>query len=109
MTVKKRARVRKALPPTPLNELPLMKALMAMATPSEGSKTPRKPPTTEDPKTELKTLTLTIIDKLQVLTLRRPRALIIVAQVLDKLLDEQLAVLDENLDARTHRTPQDTD
>jgi hypothetical protein len=109
MTAKKRARARKALPPMPLSELPMMKALIAMATPAAGSKTARKPATTEDPKIQLKTLTLTIIDKLQVLMLRRPRALIIVAQVLDRLLDEQLAVLDENPDARKHRTPPDND
>jgi hypothetical protein len=40
----------------------------------------------------------TIIDKLQVLALRRPRALIIVAQVLDGLLKRQLDALDDDFD-----------
>jgi hypothetical protein len=37
----------------------------------------------------------TIIDKLQILALTRPRALIIVAKVLDGLLSGQLEALDE--------------
>ena len=89
----------KPLPPMPLSELPMMKALLAMATPLVGGKTTRDPMIKEDPKTQLTMLRLTIIDKLQVLALRRPRALIIVAQLLDRLLDQQLKVLDEHLDS----------
>jgi hypothetical protein len=48
---------------------------------------------------QLTTLRQTVIDKLQVLTLRRPRALIVVAQVLDGLLHEHLKLLDEHLDS----------
>jgi hypothetical protein len=45
---------------------------------------------------EVTTLMQAIIDKLQVLALRRPRALIIAATVLDSLLDESLDLLDES-------------
>jgi hypothetical protein len=74
----------------PLSELPMMKALMAL---TAGRRAIRNPPAKGDPKTQLTTLRLTIIDKLQVLALRRPQALVIIAQVLDMLLDEQLNVL----------------
>ena len=37
-----------------------------------------------------------IIDKLQVLALKRPRALIVVERVLDALLDDNLHLLDES-------------
>ena len=87
----------KPLPPMPLSELPMIKALLAMATPLVGGKTTRDPTIKGDPKTQLTMLRLTIIDKLQVLALKRPHALIIVAQVLDKLLDQQLEVVDEHL------------
>ena len=76
----------------PLSELPMMKSLLAMATPRNSG---RK----GDPKTQLTMLRLTIIDKLQVLALKRPHALIIVAQVLNKLLDQQLEVVDEHLES----------
>jgi hypothetical protein len=39
-----------------------------------------------------------IIDKLQVLALRRPRALIVVEKVLDALLDDSLHLLEESGD-----------
>jgi len=93
MTAKKRP-AQRPLPPMPLSELPMMKALLAMAAPLPGGKTTRNPPTKRRPTTELTTLRLTIIDKLQILALRRPRALVIVAQMVDRLLDQQLAVLD---------------
>jgi hypothetical protein len=48
-----------------------------------------------DPKEQLTMLTRTIVDKLQVLALRRPRALIAVGQLLDKLLDQQLELLQD--------------
>jgi hypothetical protein len=76
----------------PLSELPIMKALLAMPAPPPGGKTTRKR-AIRDPKTQLAMLTLTIIDKIQVLALRRPKALIVVAQVLDELLDQQLELL----------------
>jgi hypothetical protein len=45
-----------------------------------------------------------IIDKLQLLALRRPRALVIVAQVLDELLRRQLEVLDaDDVDSAQQR------
>ena len=92
MTAKKPA-AHKALPPIPLSELPMMRALLLMPAPTAGGKTTRKPVIKGDPKTQLTMLTLTIVNKLQILALRRPQALIIVAQVLDKLLDQQLEVL----------------
>jgi hypothetical protein len=49
-------------------------------------------------------LLATIIDKLQVLALRRPRALIIVAQVLDGLLRQQVELLDDEDLRRSTRT-----
>ena len=98
----------KPLPPMPLSELPMMKALLAMATPLVGGKTTRDPTIKGDPKTQLTMLRLTIIDKLQVLALRRPRALIVVAQLLDRLLDQQLEVLDEHLDSE-HADRRETD
>jgi hypothetical protein len=99
MTATKRT-AHKPLPPMPLSELPMMKSLLAMATPLVGDKTTRDPTIKGEPKTQLTMLRLTIIDKLQVLALRRPRALIIVAQVLDRLLDQQLEVLDEHLNSK---------
>ena len=99
MTATKRT-AHKPLPPMPLSELPMMKSLLAMATPLVGDKTTRDPTIEGEPKTQLTMLRLTIIDKLQVLALRRPRALIIVAQVLDRLLDQQLEVLDEHLNSK---------
>jgi hypothetical protein len=106
MPAKKRpARAHAPLPAMPLRELPMMKALLAL---TGGRAASRQPATKGDPKTQLTTLRLTIIDKLQVLALRRPRALVIVAQVLDRLLDEQLEVLDEQLDtSRTTKTKGD--
>ena len=56
----------KPLPPMPLSELPMMKSLLAMATPLVGDKTTRDPTIKGDPKTQLTMLRLTIIDKLQV-------------------------------------------
>ena len=94
MTAKKRPSQR-PLPPMPLSELPMMKALLAMAAPLPGGKPSRDPAIGGNPAAELTTLRLTIIDKLQILALRRPRALLIVAQMVDRLLDRQLAVLDE--------------
>jgi hypothetical protein len=96
MTAKKRT-VRSTLPSMPLSELPMMKALLALT--GNGTKI-RSSAIKEDPTTQLTMMRLTIIDKLQVLALRRPRALVIIAQVLDALLDEQLEVLDEPLDRR---------
>jgi hypothetical protein len=95
MTAKKR-RAKTPLPPMPLSELPMMKALLAMAAPLSGGKTTRNALRTGHPPTRLTALRLTIIDKLQILALKRPRALIIVAQMVDRLLDQQLAVLDEH-------------
>jgi hypothetical protein len=43
-------------------------------------------------------LRLAIIDKLQILALTRPRALIVVNSVLDGLLDKNLGFLDGSLD-----------
>jgi len=88
MTAKKRP-ARSPLPPMPLSELPMMKALLALT-----GTTTRQASTKRDSKTQLTMLRLTIIDKLQVLALRRPQALVIIAQVLDSLLDEQLNVID---------------
>jgi hypothetical protein len=84
----------------PLSELPIMKALMELSTPSSAI-TLAKQRLKEDPKTQLVRLMETIIDKLQILALRQPRALIIVAQVLDGLLKRQLEVLDDDLDAES--------
>ena len=94
VTVRKRS-TNKALSPMPLSELPIMRALLAIPPPvARGSdQITRKRAIKGDPKTQLRMLTLTIVDKIQVLALRRPRALLVVAQVLDKLLDEQLEVL----------------
>jgi hypothetical protein len=108
MTAKKRA-VQTTLPSVPLSELPMMKALLAITRRPIGDQTTRKPRTRGTPKIDLTPLMLTIIDKLQILSLRRPRALIIVAQVLDGLLDRQLGVLDEHLDSNdADRSPAKT-
>ena len=77
----------KALSPMPLSELPIMRALLAI--PPTGGKT-RKRAIKSDQKKQLAMLTLKIVDKIQVLALRRPRALVVVAQAVDKLLDQQL-------------------
>jgi hypothetical protein len=98
MAVKKASRIRTALRPMPLSELPIMKALMGLPAPPAGTRLSKRRPK-EDPKTQLAQLVGRIIDKLQVLALRRPRALIIVAQVLDGLLKQQLDVLDDDLDS----------
>ena len=50
-------------------------------------------------------LRLAIIDKLQVLAMRRPHALVVVAQVLDALLNEQLKFLDERLNGTQREKP----
>ena len=92
VTAKKRS-ARNALSPTPLSELTMMKALLAMPASDAGGKTRGKGAINEDSKTQLRKLTMKIVDKIQVLALRRPGALIVVAQVLDKLLDQQLEVL----------------
>jgi hypothetical protein len=78
----------------PLSELPIMKALMGLPALPAGTRPPKRSPK-DDPKTQLARLMTKIIDKLQVLALRRPRALIIVAQVIDGLLKRQLDVLDD--------------
>ena len=94
MPATKRLRTRAPLRPMPLSELPIMKALMGLPSPPAPTKTTRRRPK-EDPKTQLARLMTTIIDKLQILALRRPRALLIVAQVLDGLLKRQLDALDD--------------
>jgi hypothetical protein len=96
MTAKKRP-VRRPLPPMPLSEPPMMKALLTLMA---GGATTRHRATEGDPQTRLTTLRLTIIDKLQVLALRRPQSLFIMAQVLDALLDEQLNIPDDQLNSR---------
>ena len=98
MKAHKRVRARAALRPMPLSQLPIMKALMGWPTPPAGTGPPKRSPE-EDPKTQLARLMTTIIDKLQILALRRPRALIIVAQVLDGLLKQQLDTLDDDRDS----------
>ena len=92
VTVRKRS-AKKALSPMPLSELPIMRALMAIPMPPTRNQSTAKRAIKSDPKTQLTMLTLTIVDKIQVLALRRPRALLVVAQVLDKLLDQQLELL----------------
>jgi len=87
MTVKKRP-AHTPLPAIPLSELRMMKALLARV------------PTNENSKTNIRALRLTIIDKLQVLALRRPHALIILAEVLDELLGQHLRLSDEHLDSQ---------
>jgi hypothetical protein len=98
MTAKKRS-AHMRLPPMPLSELRMMKALLATSPSPAGDKTTRKSATTDTQTTDLTTLRLTIIDKLQVLALRRPRALIILAEVLDELLGQHLHVLDDHPDS----------
>jgi hypothetical protein len=95
MAAKKRS-ARKALSPMPLIELPVMGALLASPTPP-GRTTTSKRAITRDPGTELRTLMLTIVDKIQVLALRRPQALTDVAKVINELLEQRLkALVDEN-------------
>ena len=86
-----------ALPPMPLSELPMMKALLALIPGHTGP----NPSAKGDPKAQFTMLRLAIIDKLQVLALRRPQALVVVARLLDALLDEQLKVLGEPFDPRS--------
>jgi hypothetical protein len=81
-----------------LSELPIMKALMRVPMPPSAVTGSKRSPK-EDPKTQLARLMATIIDKLQILALRQPRALIIVAQVLDGLLKQQLDTLDDDRDS----------
>jgi hypothetical protein len=88
MTAKKRS-ARKALSPLPLSELPIMRALLAVTPPPAGT-TASKRAIKGNPGTELRTLMLRIVDKIQVLALRRPQALTDVAKVVDELLDRQL-------------------
>ena len=90
MKAKNRA-AHQALPTIP--KLPMMRAPLAKPTPRGGGKTTRKPAIEDDPKTQLMMLTRKIADKVQVLALRRPRALLNIAQVVDRLLDEQLEAL----------------
>jgi hypothetical protein len=97
MLANKRLRIRSPLRPMPLSELPIMKALMGLPPPPAGTRPPKRSPK-EDRETQLARLMTTIIDKLQILALRRPRALIIVAQVLDGLLKQQLDALDNDRD-----------
>jgi hypothetical protein len=63
------------------------------SSPTTGSKPRPSAPPRETPaglsREQATALMQTIINRLQVLALRRPRALIIVAQVLDGLLDER--------------------
>jgi len=101
MTAKKRSRTGTALRAMPLSELPIMKALMGLPPPT-GENTLLKRATKENPKAQLARLMATILDKLQILALRRPLALIVVAQVLDGLLKRQLDVLDDNDLERGH-------
>src|SRR6185295_9925121 len=97
MTAKRGVRVRESLPPMPLSELLIMKALMGVRASAAVGDPTCEPTITEHSKARLAVLMPRIIDKLQVLALRRPRALIIVAQVLDGLLKRQLDVLDDDL------------
>lgn len=96
MKANKRVRSRAALKPMPSSELGIMKTLMGLPTPSSAVTLSKRRPK-EDPKRQLAQLMETIIDKLQILALRRPRALIIVAQVLDGLLKRPLDALDDDL------------
>ena len=100
-TMAKKRAAHKGLPTIP--KLPMMRAPLAIPTPPGGGKTARKPANEDDPKAQLMMLTRKIADKVQVLALRRPRALISVARVVDKLLDEQLeALLDVKHPDRGH-------
>ncbi len=85
----------------PPGELPAVKALMGLPTPSSAV-TPSKRGPKEDPKRQLARLMGTIIDKLQILALRRPRALIIVAQLIDGLLKQQRDARDDDFDGESH-------
>jgi len=61
-------------------------------------RTPKPPKSPIPPQLSRQDVTMlmqTIIDKLQVLALRRPRAMIIAATVLDCLLDKSLDLLDD--------------
>jgi hypothetical protein len=98
MTAKKRS-AHTPRPPIPLSEL-RMKALLATSPPPAGNKATHKPATKETRTTDVTTLRQAIIDKLQVLALRRPRALLVVAQVLDELLGQHLGLLDKHLDTQ---------
>jgi hypothetical protein len=98
MTVKKRP-AHAPLPAIPLSELRMMKALLATSRPPAGQKATHKPATDATRTTDVTTLRLAIIDKLQILALRRPHALIILAEVLDELLRKHLGLLDIQQDS----------
>jgi hypothetical protein len=82
----------------PLSELPMMKALLAL---TDAGTTTRRRATKRHAKTRLRTLRLTMIDKLQILALRRPEALAIMARAVSALIDEQLNILDRQLERPT--------
>ena len=84
----------------PLSELRMMKALLATSPPRAADKTTHRPASKETRTRDLTTLRLAIIDKLQVLALRRPQALIILAEVLDELLGRHLELPDEHPDSQ---------
>jgi hypothetical protein len=68
--------------------------------PTTRSKQRRSSPRSRDFSREQRTvLRQAIIDKLQVLALKRPRALIVVERVLDALLDDGLHLLEEHPEA----------
>jgi hypothetical protein len=68
--------------------------------PTARSKPRRSSPPARDFSREQRTvLRQAIIDKLQVLALTRPRALIVVEKVLDGLLDDSLHLLEEHPEA----------
>ena len=84
--------------PIPLSELRMMKALLSTSRPPAGERTTHETTTTGARARDSTTLRPPIIDKLQVLALRRPPALIILAEVLDELLGQQLGLLDPRPD-----------
>jgi hypothetical protein len=65
----------------------------SLTTGSKGRSSPRSRDFSREQRTVLRQA---IIDKLQVLALKRPRALIVVERVLDALLDNSLHLLDES-------------
>jgi hypothetical protein len=66
-----------------------------------GSKRRSSPRSRDFSRAQRTVLRQAIIDKLQVLALKRPRALIVVERVLDALLDDSLHLLDEPRDPQT--------
>jgi hypothetical protein len=60
-----------------------------------GSKRQLSPRSRDFSREQRTVLRQAIIDKLQVLALKRPRALIVVERMLDALLDDSLHLLDE--------------